>query len=163
MRVGVNTNMDAVGQSSPKMKRGSGVIVATRCLTRPGTRHEIGSVTLYKPRRLGQDHWGCHFRIKGLGDAKLDEAFGVDGVQALLCAIDGVRYALEKSGTQCSWMGVEEKDGGFPRFVPKFLGLRFEEKINKFIDRELVRFKRAAELKRKGGGEIGHSRHSRPK
>ena len=121
-------------------------IIAARELRSEPLANKRLTVILGKPRRSGKD-WVCQFQIKGLEDSEIRNAFGVDAIQALLGAFEGIRVALERSGEQHSWKGGKPGDPGFPRFVPTFYGLEFARKVSKTIDSHVVRFARAAEAR----------------
>ena len=70
---------------------------------------------------------------------------GIDSIQALLMALEGIRTKLEQSSTRLAWEGGDPGDTGFARFVPTFFGLSFSGRINRLINREVRRFGRAAE------------------
>jgi hypothetical protein len=70
---------------------------------------------------------------------------GIDGVQALIQAIEGARVLLEKSGKKILWEGGEEGEVGLPRYVPMFYGKAFTEHLNKLIDSEIENFAQSAE------------------
>ncbi len=97
-----------------------GDIIATRRLT------SVGKLARHVTVRVG--------RISGRG---------VDSCQALVDALQGVHYTLERSGMRLSWAGVDGETG-FPRSVPYGFGLVLAARINAYIDRELGRFVQAA-------------------
>lgn len=129
------------------MKPRLGTIVAVRELREIGSRQKVVTVRLGKPRKVRGGDWACPYQISGLGRAKVHYAYGVDALQALILAIEGIRTALEKTGRRLSWVGGEPGDTGFPRFVPTFFGLDFSKRLNKFLDQEVRRFARRAERK----------------
>ena len=129
------------------MSEGRRDIPGTRRLRVSARGNRWATVTLGVPRREGRD-WACSFRISGLGERVVDDAYGVDAIQAVQVALDGIRAALEGTGQTFSWLGLRGETG-FPRFVPHSLGLEFAERINRFMDRETNRFVRSAERKSK--------------
>ncbi|WP_407663045.1 DUF6968 family protein [Micromonospora radicis] len=68
--------------------------------------------------------WGCPFQIDGLGDDSVQEAFGVDSLQALLLAIWSVRLELaeraERTSVRLDWL--EQRALGL-RVVPDVVDL----------------------------------------
>ena len=72
---------------------------------------------------------------------------GLDSIQALLMAMDGIRTRLEQSGKSLTWEGGDSGDTGFARFVPTAFGLTFAKRINLMIDKEVLRFARSAEAR----------------
>jgi hypothetical protein len=94
--------------------------------------------------KSGED-WECPFRIAGLGGRVVEYGYGVDAIQALTTALEGIRVALERSGKRLSWIGGNPGDAGFERPVPSALGLHFSRRLNRMIDREVARFVRVQE------------------
>jgi hypothetical protein len=64
------------------------------------------------------DHWRCSYTIEGIGDGKRREAFGVDGIQALLLALTQVSTTLYTSPEYMSghlvWKNGKGSDLGLP-------------------------------------------------
>lgn len=98
------------------------------------------SVMLGKPRAVSEGEFVCPFQITGTGAADVQYAHGIDCLQALLMAIEGIRTSLEKSGLKFTWAGGEAGEHGIPRFVPAFFGAEFSRRIEKMIDHELHQF-----------------------
>lgn len=110
-------------------------------------------VTIGKPRpdpKPGGD-WMCSFLVEGLPRTRRRAAHGVDALQALLMAVEGVRATLDASGLQLAWEGGEPGDTGIPRTVPLFYGLDFAQKIGRHIDREIQEHAQAAEASSERG------------
>jgi hypothetical protein len=63
---------------------------------------------------------------------------GVDALQALLLAIEGIRIALDRTGSRFEWLGPG-LTAEIPRQLPTCLGKRFERRLNEVIERETVR------------------------
>jgi len=94
--------------------------------------------------KSGKD-WECPFRIGGLGTRGIQYGYGVDAIQALTSALEGIRVTLERSGKRLSWIGGNPGDPGFERPVPSALGLKFSQRLNRMIDREVAQFVRVQE------------------
>lgn len=126
------------------MGRPFGPIIAVRQLSGAGSRKV--TVSLGKPRRMkrGED-WECPFRIRGLGGSAVQYGYGVDAIQALTTALEGIRVTLERSGKRLSWIGGNPGDSGFERPVPSALGVDFSRRLNRIIDREVAQFVRVQE------------------
>ena len=126
------------------MGRPFGLVIGVRRLSRPGC-HRV-TVTLGKPRRMkdGED-WECPFRIDGLRSRRILYGYGVDAIQALTTALEGIRVTLEQNGKRLSWISGIPGDAGFERPVPRGLGLEFSRRLNRMVDREIARFVRAQE------------------
>ena len=125
------------------------IVIAMRRvrLSRGGTARVL-TAKIGVPRRVGTGEWACPYWITGFGDGATFRARGVDSVQALVLALEGVRIELKKAGGRISWVG-ERGTAGFPRYVPDYYGQVFSERLEGMIDRELLRFARAAEARHK--------------
>ena len=147
-----------ISETSMKGRIGNGI--ATTILREEATRRRI-TVSLGKPRKVGDGDWACQYRIRRLGRSETSEAHGFDAVQALVLALESVRIALDRSGRRFSCLGGEPGDTGFPRYVPSAFGPKFAKRLGRLIDREVKRFalsaekqhraRRSAELPRRGG------------
>jgi hypothetical protein len=62
---------------------------------------------------------------------------GVDGFQALIMALVGIRAMLDRSGIELTWCGGEKGESGFPYVVPMGWGAAFSRKIERVIDEEV--------------------------
>jgi len=132
------------GRKTPRMSRLSlGDIIATRRLTSVGKLARHVTVRVGRPRRVGVGEWACPVQFTGLPEPLQISGRGVDSCQALVDALQGVHYTLERSGMRFSWAGIEGETG-FPRSVPYGFGLVLAARINAYIDRELGRFVQAA-------------------
>jgi Domain of unknown function (DUF6968) len=100
------------------------------------------TVILGKPRQLKGGDWECPFQIIGLRIKTTESGYGVDAVQALTMTLEGIRVILEESGQRLSWIGGEPGDPGFGRLIPTSLGPAFSKRLNRIVDREIVRYVR---------------------
>jgi len=123
------------------------VVIAVRQLHGESRRPKVVTVKLGKPRKSKEIDWECPFSITGLGIRGIQHGRGVDAIQALYMALEGVRVQLERSGVRLSWSGGRAGDAGFYRFVPKFFGPKFSKRLDQIIDREVERFGRAIRRK----------------
>ena len=95
----------------------SRIKIASRTLKRKQGNSSL-EIILYKPEKNKDDEWSCRFKI-GNEEKK---AHGIDSMQAMLVAIDGIRRNLLelKNIEDIDWI-----DGrnflGFPLFVPMYL------------------------------------------
>jgi len=103
------------------------------------------------PRPSPKGDWECPYQIVGLGKSRFRVAYGLDGIQALLMAIEALRVTIEESGKRVTWNGGEDGDNGLPRVVPTFFGLSFAQRISRLIDQEVERFSRGQARKRETG------------
>jgi hypothetical protein len=98
--------------------------------------------------RNGPRDWRCPFSVDGIDEPCDQVAYGLDGLQALLLAIEGARAVLDKSGLTLTWHGGEPGDVGIPRMVPPSLGASFARRIETYIDRQVRAFAKAAKARR---------------
>lgn len=118
------------------MKRSLGGILGVRQLhRRVGSRDKATTVTLGKPRRGKDADWECPFHITGYG---IHRGYGVDAIQALTTALEGIRVILEQSEQQFTWLGGDYI--GFDRHVTSSLGRKFNTRLNRIIDLEIRHF-----------------------
>jgi len=115
-----------------------------------GKRKRQLTVRIGAPKKAEDVDWVCPYQIAGLRDSRVEAAYGVDALQALMMALEKIRVRLERAGGNCTWVGGEEGDAGFPRLVPSYFGAAFATRINRQIDRELDRFGRALKSKKNG-------------
>jgi hypothetical protein len=92
-----------------------GVPIAQRELELEGATKV--TVTIGKPEKFpGSDDYYCPYQVVGLGDSKVRYAGGIDGVQALLLALEMIGADLYTSSEaqhgKLSWN--EERALGFP-------------------------------------------------
>ena len=115
-----------------------GVVVASRTLAEFGVEGSCIKASIGAPRKSG-DRWECPFFIDGLRRSKIESAGGVDSLQALLGAIQGVRTSLDQSGRSYVWL--DRKWGtAIPQFIPAFLGRQVEDRVKAAIEREEKRY-----------------------
>lgn len=119
------------------MKRKFGEIIGERQLSRVGSQEKYTTIALGKPRRNKDGDWECPFRITG---SKIQYGYGIDALQALTTALEGIRVMLEQSGKTFSLVGGEPGYTGFDRPVPSSLGAEFNVRLNRIIDREIAKF-----------------------
>src|SRR5205823_5948024 len=87
-----------------KSRIGLGRRIARRVLkehTGDSVREVVVSIGAPRPHQHGD--WECPFTIEGRGDCKVQSAGGLDTLQALLNAVEGIRIALDELGSQFSW------------------------------------------------------------
>lgn len=123
------------------MSRQFGEIIGERQLDRKGARGKALKVTLGKPRRRKDGDWECPFRVTGL---EVRYGYGVDGIQALSTALEGIRVMLEGHAERLSWLGGEAGYTGFDRFLTTSLGEKFNKRLNLTINREIAKFVHAS-------------------
>ena len=79
----------------------------------------------------------CAFRVKGWNRGETAHAGGVDELQALINALEGIATQLRESGRALSWLGG---DPGVRREVPIFLVPEFAHEIESIIEAKIESF-----------------------
>jgi hypothetical protein len=99
---------------------------------------ELVRVSLGAPRRRqGEADWACPFRIHGAGISRVEHGYGVDSMQALTTALEGIRVLLDESGLALGWKGIFDDETGFARSIPIALGGAFSRRLERLLDREI--------------------------
>jgi hypothetical protein len=97
----------------------------------------------------GHQDWECPFRIRGLGSARLEFGYGVDALQALTTALEGIRALLDEVGKPIAWSGVLPDHTGFQRMIPLIDGADISARLERLVDRELTRHVRQMERRQR--------------
>jgi hypothetical protein len=132
------------------VKKRLGEIIAERKLVvgDRGTRTVV--VSLGRPRPAGVDlEWECPFRIKGAGLDTVEFGRGIDAMQALVTALEGIRYVLDQTGLALTWKDGIPDHTGFQRGIPVVLGATFAKRLERLVDREVARHVRTLETRHK--------------
>lgn len=117
----------------PKFKLGQ--VIARRILTEyTGDLIRKVAVSIGAPRPHPKGDWVCPFLIEGREESQVEGSFGVDALQALLLAVEGIRVTLDRTGSRFEWL--DPSGAWIPRLVPTGQGKRFENRVNEFIERE---------------------------
>ncbi len=125
-----------IDPTPPKIKLGQ--VIARRTLTEyTGDMVRTVAVSIGAPRPYPKGDWVCPFLIEGREKSGVEASFGVDALQALLLAVEGLRIRLDQTGSRFEWLGPSGP--WIPRLVPTGQGKRFEQRVNQFIDRETGR------------------------
>src|SRR3712207_1676313 len=129
-----------------------GTVIAERTLTVVGQGDSSARIRIGKPRkdRTTGDYF-CPYTLEGLGDQKASEAWGMDSMQALQNALQGIRLALTPHANTLSWAGGQEGWLGFPKVIPDLFGPTFTLRLEKLVERETDRFARALETAHQRG------------
>lgn len=117
-------------------KAGIGRVIATRILAeKENTGHRV-TLKIGEPRQiLPDDNWLCPYSIEGIIDGKLQFAPGVDALQSLILALEGIRCRLREAGGDFTWLG----DGpGIPLPIPDF-GKTFDRRIEQIVNQQKKR------------------------
>jgi len=119
-----------------------GRVIARRILGEQGFPKRKIVVSIGLPRPHPRHDWECPFLLEGVGNSKVQCGYGVDAMQALIIALQGIRFTLKKTGRDLFWL--DPKTGaGFPILVHTSFGKEFEDRIGLAIERETVRRWRA--------------------
>jgi hypothetical protein len=114
-----------------------GPVIAERRLLVDGARAKTLKVSLGTPRPYDDDEWECPFRIKGSGIDTVEYGRGVDSMQALVTALDGIRAMLDETGLSLSWQDALPDHTGFQRAIPVLFGAAFAKRLERLVDREI--------------------------
>ena len=115
-----------------------GVVIGKRRLTTRSARPTPVTVSIGAPTLpTGQRDWQCPFRITGGGMRVVEHGYGVDSMQALQTALQGIRHFIDKSGKSFDWLGTETS--GFQRSIPWYGDSRFTTRMERLVDAELNR------------------------
>jgi hypothetical protein len=116
-----------------------GTVIGERRLVFRNAPRRTLVVTLGKPRRMKrQPDWECPFRIKGRGLAVFEFGYGVDALQALTSALEGIRVTLDEIGKPLAWSGVLPDHTGFQRMIPLLPSI--SPRLERLVDREIARY-----------------------
>lgn len=114
-------------------------IFAKRCL-HGNLPSQVAKIVIGKPREEGAD-WCCPYFIFGIGLRRVRRAYGRDGVQALLMALEAIRVTLDSNKIKWTWDGgSEEGDFGLPVTIPAYYGEAFARRVNQLVDKEINDF-----------------------
>lgn len=94
---------------------------------------------IFSPRQRTSEQWTCRFRIDGLVQAVDEDAYGVDSMQALQMALEGVRVRLRDCGEVMTFLEGEPGDLGIARPIPLGYGLELYERLERLVDDEVTR------------------------
>ncbi|MCC6810677.1 MAG: hypothetical protein IT381_24820 [Deltaproteobacteria bacterium] len=111
--------------------------IATRDLADKRNSKAKVQIRLGYPKQLKNGEWRCSYMLKGVGTGKMLQAAGVDGLQSLMNAIEGIATALRESGRTLTWHGG---DVGIRRQIPWFLGAEFADRIERTIESSIEEF-----------------------
>jgi hypothetical protein len=133
----------AASAGATKQRRRIGTILAERLLGEQGSGRVV-RVSLGAPRPRTNGDWECPFRIHGAGISRVEFGYGIDSMQALTTALDGIRVLLDESGLALGWkMGAGRQDiwhdeTGFARSIPIALGPAITRRLERVVDREIL-------------------------
>lgn len=105
-------------------------------------------VRIAQPERVSAGEWRCPFEIRGAGLSGISYARGVDALQALDLSYFIIRRQLDSLKLNLTWEGGPIQLA-FPRRIPFIGTLKFTQKLERYVEKELLRH--VAELKKKAG------------
>lgn len=112
---------------------------ATRELLDPTDPTVKVEVQLGYPEMRTADEWACPFRVVGLGAEIYEYGIGVDSLQAIMMAIEGIAVFLRDSKRSLSWIGMPGETG-IRRQIPMMMGAEFANEIEAHIDAKIESF-----------------------
>lgn len=118
-----------------------GRVIATRTLRDEDDPKAkvVVSIGIPRPDPLAKyGGWECPFLIDGVGESKVQLAFGVDAMQALIQTLAGIRYYLKTRGRNLQLLG-SQMETGFPMLVQTTFGKGFEDRVGLAVERETIR------------------------
>lgn len=114
--------------------------------------HEDVTARVYVPEERDSE-WGCRYSVSTPQTEEAETAYGEDGLQALVNAIEGLRRLLARTMPGASWLG--EDGTGFPMILPPFIPHREFEGLRKHIEAEIESYVARLLAERGRGGDQG--------
>jgi hypothetical protein len=98
-----------------------------------------------------QANWRCAFEITAARRSTVGYGHGVDSLQALVLAVEGLRVELAKIGIVTWEFGSELGETGLTKYIAPIFGLQFTRRVEAKVEAEFVANTRrlAAPLKRR--------------
>lgn len=123
--------------------------LAVRTLQDEADPKVVVEIQIGFPEQRKPDEWACPFRIVGL-DAEISEyGIGMDSLQALIMAHEGIAVALRASGRKLSWLGIPGETG-IRRQIPVHITADFANEIEDHIDAKIAAFVEAKQKQLEG-------------
>lgn len=91
--------------------------------------------------------WRCPFEIRGLDNDISDFGFGIDTLGALQNALRVIRLLLLRSKVPLRWELTKTNDIGLPMAAPTGYGVRFQRRLERYMEAEVKKRGRAAQRK----------------
>jgi hypothetical protein len=70
-------------------------------------------------------------------------AYGIDAFQALTLAIEAIRKTLDRTDVEFQWVTQEPGDTGFARYLDSGFGLELKRRLERLVDKEILRYSMA--------------------
>jgi len=112
-------------------------VLGTRWLVEARNPRVRALVQLGEPEQVAKHEWRCPYEIRGAGARGVKYAYGVDALQALSLAFQGIRALVDSLPHDLDWMG-EPIELAFPRMIPYFGSNKFTRRLQKMVDQELA-------------------------
>lgn len=125
--------------------------IATRAYRNDKTGERIVA-SVYAPRRVSSDEWACLFVIRGLPEAQRHDVTGADSLEALIIAMQGIRFYLARSGLPIRMLDGEVGDFGIYRSLAGF-DVAMTEHLESVVDREVTKLVRAKVRERRASAK----------
>ena len=116
-----------------------------RCDTSRQVVVRMGSPEPYPKSSHGD--WRCPFEIRGLDDDLSDFGFGIDAFGALQNALRAIRLLLLESKVPLKRELTQTNDIGFPMAAPTGYGIRFQRRLERYMETEEKKLGREARRK----------------
>ena len=116
--------------------------IAERTLIASG--NEVVQARVSWPRRIAELEWQTDFEVSGPGGFSAS-AIGVDGLQSLQNALEGLRVTIRRRLGPVRWDDGGCAGDGILRVIPGFFGPEFEARMSGLLDRELERHGQAGQ------------------
>ena len=120
-----------------------GTILAERELAEQ-VSGKVVRVSLGAPRPGTEGaEWECPFRIHGAGISRVEFGYGIDSMQAITDALQGIRVRLDESGLALGWkvgpgrQDIWRDETGFARSIPMVLGAALSRRLERLFFREI--------------------------
>ena len=108
--------------------------------------------SIYAPRRLSKDEWACRLVIRGLPEPHRHDVSGVDSLQAVFEAVQGIRFFLAKSGLPITMLDGEIGDFGIYRSLAGF-DVAMTQHLEGIVEREITKLVRAKVRERRAAAK----------
>jgi hypothetical protein len=115
--------------------------VATREYVTAAGRRVVA--TLFLPVEAPSKEWISEFVISGLPSELRGQGRGIDSLQALTIAIEGLDVQLRSCGEALVWGEQESGDTGLPRYYPPGFGVEVDARLAEVVREELTRLVKA--------------------
>ena len=125
--------------------------IAERTFMRRDTNSEV-IVRIGRPEPYPESShgdWRCPFEIRGLDEDISDFGFGIDTFGALQNALRIIRLLLLRSKIPLRRELTKTNDIGFPMAAPTGYGIRFQRKLERYMEAEVKKRGREASRKAK--------------